>query len=56
MIPDALAVQGTRERFVNQNSGDSLYDVLITIHAEVENTGKVFGCEVAQLVSATRWY
>jgi beta-glucosidase len=50
-VKDNLSLQATAEKFVGQKEGESLYDVLLTVHAEVENSGKVFGCEVAQLVS-----
>lgn len=50
-VEDTLAIQTTAERFVGQKDGESLYDILVTVHAEVENTGDAFGCEVAQLVS-----
>lgn len=48
-VKDNLSLQATAEKFVGQKEGESLYDVLLTVHAEVENSGKVFGCEVAQL-------
>jgi hypothetical protein len=54
-VKDSLTLQATAEKFVGQKAGESLYDVLLTVHAEVENSGKVFGCEVAQLVSVLRW-
>jgi beta-glucosidase len=52
---DTLSLQATAERFSGQKAGESLYDVLFTVYAEIENSGKVFGCEVAQLVSQSHW-
>ncbi|KAJ9110449.1 hypothetical protein QFC19_001575 [Naganishia cerealis] len=46
---DSLAIQKTNEKFVGQQDGESLYDVLLSIEIDVKNTGDVVACEVAQL-------
>jgi beta-glucosidase len=47
---DALVIQETKETFVNQIAGESIYDILITVSARVKNTGDWAASEVAQLV------
>jgi beta-glucosidase len=49
---DALAIQETKETFVNQTAGESIYDILVTVSARVKNTGDWAASEVAQLVSS----
>ncbi|PMD61671.1 glycoside hydrolase family 3 protein [Hyaloscypha bicolor E] len=46
---DALAIQETKETFVNQTAGESIYDILVTVSARVKNTGDWAASEVAQL-------
>lgn len=47
--PDKLAIQQTNEKFEGQMMGQSIYDVITTVSVEVQNTGDVTACEVAQL-------
>ena len=47
---DALAIQETKETFVNPTAGESIYDILITVSARAKNTGDWAASEVAQLV------
>lgn len=51
---DSLAIQKTNEQFVGQQEGESLYDVLLSVQVDVQNTGEVVACEAAQLVSLER--
>lgn len=46
---DTMAIQKTAEKFAGQKPGESLYDVLTTVYADVTNSGDVTACEVAQL-------
>ncbi|KAJ6133532.1 Glycoside hydrolase family 3 [Penicillium samsonianum] len=46
---DKYAIQTTNEEFVGQTAGQSIYDVIATVTADITNTGKHTGSEVAQL-------
>ncbi|KFY13084.1 hypothetical protein V491_06524 [Pseudogymnoascus sp. VKM F-3775] len=46
---DQDAIQETKERFANQKSGESIYDILLTVTAKIRNTGEWTASEVAQL-------
>jgi beta-glucosidase len=48
---DKYAIQETHEKYQGQGEGESLYDQILTVYADVKNTGDVVACEVAQLVS-----
>lgn len=48
---DKHSIQSTNEEFVGQTAGQSIYDVIATVTADITNTGKYTGSEVAQLVS-----
>ena len=50
-IPDNTTVQKTNEPFEGSDGTNSLYDVILTVTADVTNTGNVSASEVAQLVS-----
>ncbi|CRL20762.1 Glycoside hydrolase, family 3, C-terminal [Penicillium camemberti] len=46
---DKHSIQATNEEFVGQTAGQSIYDVIATVTADITNTGKHTGSEVAQL-------
>jgi beta-glucosidase len=46
---DDKAIQTTNEKFLGQKDGESLYDELLTVSVDVQNTGDIVACEVAQL-------
>jgi beta-glucosidase len=48
---DKYSIQETHEKYQGQGEGESLYDQILTVYADVKNTGDVVACEVAQLVS-----
>lgn len=48
---DEFAIQETNEKFVNQTAEESIYDILVTVTAQVKNVGDWTASEVAQLVN-----
>ncbi|KAH7028124.1 glycoside hydrolase superfamily [Microdochium trichocladiopsis] len=48
-VPDSTSVQKTNESFVGQQDGQSIYDMVLTITAEITNTGRWTAAEVVQL-------
>lgn len=48
---DKYAIQETHEKYQGQSEGESIYDTILTVTADIKNTGEVVACEVAQLVS-----
>jgi len=46
---DSTSIQKTNEKFEGQKKGESIYDTVATVTAQIKNTGKVTASEVAQL-------